>query len=159
MTIIRNLCGTLKSRKKELAMEQLPTTGSPSPSFNFLTIKLRSYSNSQVADQNCHLDARGSGRRGDHFGGRDSGFRQEQGELFFYIMNISNMYLFGCEVALLQVKVPLVAMKGGVDLQKYVDVLLPSAPATIKIVQVLQKFSPQYFIFMRLYMSSRHATH
>jgi len=45
------------------------------------------------------------------------------------------MYLFGCEVALLQVKVPLVAMKGGVDLQKYVDVLLPSAPATIKMVQ------------------------
>ena len=74
-------------------------------------------------------------------------------------MNISNMYLFAYEVGLLQVKVPLVAMKGGVDLQKYVDVLLPSAPATIKIVQVLQKFSPQYFIFMRLYMSSRHATH
>ena len=76
-------------------MEQLPTTGSPSPSFNFLTIKLRSYSNSQVADQNCHLDARGSGRRGDHFGGGDSGFRQDQGELCFDIMNISNMYLFG----------------------------------------------------------------
>ena len=33
-------------------------------------------------------------------------------------------------------KVPLVAMKGGIDLQKYVDVLLPAAPATIKIVQV-----------------------
>merc|ERR1711971_1328335 len=31
--------------------------------------------------------------------------------------------------------VPLVAMKGGIDLQKYVDVLLPAAPATIKIVQ------------------------
>ena len=31
---------------------------------------------------------------------------------------------------------PLVAMKGGFDLQKYVDVLLPAAPATIKIVQV-----------------------
>ena len=85
MTIIRNLCGTLKSRKKELAMEQLPTTGSPSPSFNFLTIKLRSYSNSQVADQNCHLDARGSGRRGDHFGGGDSGFREDQGELCFIL--------------------------------------------------------------------------
>ena len=27
-------------------------------------------------------------------------------------------------------------MKGGFDLQKYVDVLLPAAPATIKIVQV-----------------------
>ena len=50
------------------------------------------------------------------------------------------MYLFGCEVALLQVKVPLVAMKGGVDLQKYVDVLLPSAPATIKMVQVKRSF-------------------
>merc|ERR1712098_627618 len=34
-----------------------------------------------------------------------------------------------------KVKVPLVAMKGGVDLQKYVDVLLPAAPATIKIVE------------------------
>merc|ERR1712112_804715 len=34
-----------------------------------------------------------------------------------------------------KVKVPLVAMKGGVDLQKYVDVLLPAAPATIKIIQ------------------------
>jgi len=34
-----------------------------------------------------------------------------------------------------KVKLPLVAMKGGADLQKYVDVLLPSAPATIKIVQ------------------------
>jgi len=34
-----------------------------------------------------------------------------------------------------KVKVPLVAMKGGVDLQKYVDVLLPSAPATIKMVK------------------------
>merc|ERR1712126_360685 len=34
-----------------------------------------------------------------------------------------------------KVKVPLVAMKGGVDLQKYVYVLLPAAPATIKIVQ------------------------
>merc|ERR1712181_185013 len=34
-----------------------------------------------------------------------------------------------------KVKVPLVAMKGGIDLQKYVDVLLPAAPATIKIVQ------------------------
>ena len=44
--------------------------------------------------------------------------------------------------ALFQVKVPLVAMKGGVDLQKYVDVLLPSAPATIKMVQVLRSFSP-----------------
>ena len=37
---------------------------------------------------------------------------------------------------IVQVKVPLVAMKGGIDLQKYVDVLLPAAPATIKIVQV-----------------------
>ena len=36
---------------------------------------------------------------------------------------------------IVQVKVPLVAMKGGVDLQKYVDVLLPAAPATIKIIQ------------------------
>ena len=52
------------------------------------------------------------------------------------------MYLFRYKVALLQVKVPLVAMKGGVDLQKYVDVLLPSAPATIKMVQVLRSFSP-----------------
>jgi len=34
-----------------------------------------------------------------------------------------------------KVKVPLVAMKGGIDLQKYVDILLPAAPATIKIVQ------------------------
>ena len=34
-------------------------------------------------------------------------------------------------------KVPLVAMKGGIDLQKYVDILLPAAPATIKIVQVV----------------------
>ena len=66
-------------------MEQLPTTGSPSPSFNFLTIKLRSYSNSQVADQDCHLDARGSGRRGDHFGGGDYGFRQGQGDLVFIL--------------------------------------------------------------------------
>ena len=33
-------------------------------------------------------------------------------------------------------KVPLVAMKGGIDLQKYVDILLPAAPASIKIVQV-----------------------
>ena len=56
--------------------------------------KLRSHSSSQVADQDCHLDARGSGRRGDHFGGGDSGFRQNQGELSFYIMNISNMFLF-----------------------------------------------------------------
>ena len=63
--------------------------------FNLLTIKLRSHSRSQVADQDCHLDARGSGRRGDHFGGGDSGFRQDQGELCFCIMNISNMYLFG----------------------------------------------------------------
>ena len=55
-------------------------------------------------------------------------------------MNISSMYLFAYEVGLLQVKVPLVAMKGGVDLQKYVDVLLPSAPATIKMVQVLRSF-------------------
>ena len=39
-----------------------------------------------------------------------------------------------------QVKLPLVAMKGGADLQKYVDVLLPSAPATIKIVQVKQYY-------------------
>ena len=46
-----------------------------------------------------------------------------------------------CDELLLQhtqVKLPLVAMKGGADLQKYVDVLLPSAPATIKIVQVNQ---------------------
>ena len=57
-------------------------------------------------------------------------------------MNISSMYLFAYEVGLLQVKVPLVAMKGGVDLQKYVDVLLPSAPATIKMVKVLRSFSP-----------------
>ena len=57
-------------------------------------------------------------------------------------MNISSMYLFAYEVGLLQVKVPLVAMKAGVDLQKYVDVLLPSAPATIKMVQVLRSFSP-----------------
>ena len=57
-------------------------------------------------------------------------------------MNISNMYLFRYKVALLQVKVPLVVMKAGVDLQKYVDVLLPSAPATIKMVKVLQSFSP-----------------
>ena len=141
MTIIRNLCGTLKSRKKELAMEQLPTTGSPSSSLTFyVIIKFRTHSRSQVADQDCHLDARGSGRRGDHFGGGDSGFRQDQGELCFYIMNISSMYLFAYEVGLLQVKVPLVAMKGGVDLQKYVDVLLPSAPATIKMVQVLRSF-------------------
>ena len=49
-------------------------------------------------------------------------------------------------------------MKGGVDLQKYVDVLLPSAPATIKMVQVLF-FTSQYFIIMRLYMSSRYATY
>jgi len=34
-----------------------------------------------------------------------------------------------------KVKVPLVAMKGGIDLQKYVDILLPAAPASIKIVQ------------------------
>merc|ERR1719432_313012 len=34
-----------------------------------------------------------------------------------------------------KVKVPLVAMKGGIDLQKYVDILLPATPATIKIVQ------------------------
>ena len=40
------------------------------------------------------------------------------------------------ECASVQVKVPLLAMKGGIDLQKYVDVLLPAAPATIKIVQV-----------------------
>ena len=40
------------------------------------------------------------------------------------------------ECVSVQVKVPLVAMKGGIDLQKYVDVLLPAAPATIKIVQV-----------------------
>ena len=73
-------------------------------------------------------------------------------------MNISSMYLFAYEVGLLQVKVPLVAMKGGVDLQKYVDVLLPSAPATIKMVQVLF-FTSQYFIIMRLYMSSRYATY
>merc|ERR1712112_596904 len=32
------------------------------------------------------------------------------------------------------VTVPICAMKGGVDLQKYVDVLLPSPPATLKIV-------------------------
>ena len=37
---------------------------------------------------------------------------------------------------IVQVKVPLVAMKGGIDLQKYVDILLPAAPASIKIVQV-----------------------
>ena len=73
-------------------------------------------------------------------------------------MNISSMYLFAYEVGLLQVKVPLVAMKGSVDLQKYVDVLLPSAPATIKMVQVLF-FTSQYFIIMRLYMSSRYATY
>ena len=73
-------------------------------------------------------------------------------------MNISSMYLFAYEVGLLQVKVPLVAMKGGVDLQKYVDVLLPSAPATIKMVQVLF-FTSQYFIIMRLYMSSRYAAY
>ena len=73
-------------------------------------------------------------------------------------MNISSMYLFAYEVGLLQVKVPLVAMKGGVDLQRYVDVLLPSAPATIKMVQVLF-FTSQYFIVMRLYMSSRHAVY
>ena len=41
---------------------------------------------------------------------------------------------------LTQVKLPIVAMKGGADLQKYVDVLLPSAPATIKIVQVKQYY-------------------
>ena len=52
------------------------------------------------------------------------------------------MYLFRYKVALLQVKVPLVVMKADVDLQKYVDVLLPSAPATIKMVQVLHSFSP-----------------
>ena len=68
----------------------------PFSEFNFLTIKLRSHSSSQVADQDCHLDARGSRRWGDYFGGGDSGFRQDQGELCFYIMNISNMYLFAC---------------------------------------------------------------
>ena len=47
------------------------------------------------------------------------------------------------ECVSLQVKVPLVAMKGGIDLQKYVDVLLPAAPATIKIVQVIY-FSYKY---------------
>merc|ERR1712098_192542 len=32
------------------------------------------------------------------------------------------------------VTVPICAMKGGADLQKYLDVLLPSPPATLKIV-------------------------
>ena len=35
MTITRNSCGTLKSQKKELVMEQSLTTGSPSPSLTF----------------------------------------------------------------------------------------------------------------------------
>merc|ERR1719147_491651 len=33
------------------------------------------------------------------------------------------------------VTVPICAMKGGADLQKYIDVLLPSPPATLKIVR------------------------
>ena len=74
-------------------------------------------------------------------------------------MNISSMYLFAYEVGLLQVKVPLVAMKGGVDLQKYVDVLLPSAPATIKIVQVLQKFSPLNISFSCAFICLRAMLH
>merc|ERR1712058_125103 len=32
------------------------------------------------------------------------------------------------------VTVPICAMKGGVDLQKYLDILLPSPPTTLKIV-------------------------
>merc|ERR1712098_593762 len=33
-----------------------------------------------------------------------------------------------------QVTVPICALKGGVDLQRYIDVLVPSPPATLKIV-------------------------
>ena len=104
--------------------------------------KLRSHSSSQVADQDCHLDARGSGRRGDHFGGGDYGFQQDQGDLVFILCMFQICTCSDIRAALTQVKVPLVAMKSGVDLQKYVDVLIPSAPATIKMVQVLRSFSP-----------------
>ena len=34
-----------------------------------------------------------------------------------------------------QVKLPIVAMKAGVDCQKYIDLLIPGSPATIRIVQ------------------------
>ena len=34
-----------------------------------------------------------------------------------------------------RVKLPIVAMKAGVDCQKYIDILVPGFPATIKIVQ------------------------
>ena len=37
-------------------------------------------------------------------------------------------------------------MKGGIDLQKYVDVLLPCAPATIKIVQARLDFPNDYSV-------------
>ena len=47
-------------------------------------------------------------------------------------------------------KVPLVAMKGGFDLQKYVDVLLPAAPATIKIVQVRPLEYTGFFLLMSM---------
>ena len=36
----------------------------------------------------------------------------------------------------LQVKLPMVAMKAGVDSQKYIDLLIPGSPATIRMVQV-----------------------
>merc|ERR1712098_208729 len=34
-----------------------------------------------------------------------------------------------------EVAVPICAMKGGADLQRYLDVLIPSPPATLKIVR------------------------
>ena len=34
-----------------------------------------------------------------------------------------------------QVTLPFVAMKGGSDSQKYVDLLIPSAPAKLRIIQ------------------------
>ena len=163
MTITRNSCGTLRSQKKALAMEQLLTTGNPSPSFNFLT---NACSQVKVSQQlsGCWSRLPSWCQRL-----RKARWPFWRWRLWvsarprwscIYIMYISNMYLFGYDSCSLLGEGALGGNERRCGLAEVRWRPAPLGPCHHQDSAGIAKiFTSQYFIFMRLYMSSRHATH